>query len=383
MVFWITAALFTAIAVLAVVTPLYRRGTRAEPVVDEAQDVAVYRDQLAEIETDLNRGVIGAAEAEAARIEISRRLLKASAEEKSAATDNRKPSAQRIRFAAIAGALAIPVLSFGLYYELGSPNMPDQPRAARLDRPIEQQDIMALIAKVEERLAANPEEGEGWELLGRVYMRIGRYDKAIEVWPKAIRLLGTSVEREANLGESLVMANDGIVTDEAVAAFNRASALDPQAIKPRFFLAVALGQDGKMEEAAVAWKAIIAAARGDEPWLPAVRRELAAVEESLGGTPATGTEGGAGTGQTAVPSVDQMVQSLAARLKDDPNDPQGWVMLIRSYRVLGRGDEVDKAIADARTALKDNSDGLSAFEAALAGDTGSAPETAANAPPPG
>ncbi len=384
MVFWITAALFTAIAVLAVVMPLMRRGVAAGPAADEAQDVAVYRDQLSEIEADLNRGVIGAAEAEAARIEISRRLLKASAAETPAATDDKKQASQRFRLAAITGALAIPALSFGLYYGLGSPGLPDQPRAARVDRPIEEQDIMALIAQVEERLAANPDEGEGWELLGRVYMRVGRFDKAAEAWPKAIRLLGATAEREASLGEALVMAADGIVTDAAVAAFTRARAIDGDAIKPRFFLAVALGQDGKFEEAAAAWKGIIAAANGDEPWLPAVRRELAAIEARLSGAPAAEADGD----QPPLPSVEQMVQSLAARLADAPDDPQGWAMLVRSYLVLGRGDDADAAIADARTALKDNAEGLAAFEATLTGDhadggADDGAESAATAPSPG
>ena len=368
MYFWLMTGLLTTIAALAVLVPLFRRGARTPDPSGERRDIAIYRDQLAEIDADLERGIVGAREAAAARVEISRRLLKAGAGQHApdTASDRKERPAASLpaRLAALATVIAIPALGFGLYFVLGSPGFPDQPLAARLDKPIEQQDIMALIAKVERRLAENPEQGEAWDMLARIYMRMGRYDKAVSAWPEAIRLLGATAEREADFGEALTMAADGVLTDAAIAAFERARKIEPDAIKPRFFLAVALGQKGRYREAVTAWNRILASARGDEPWLPAVRRELAAVRERLGDAPPDGK--GEGPPGTDLPPVEEMVAQLAARLADRPDDPAGWAMLVRSYRVLARTADAEAAIARAREALKDAPDRLAEFEKALA-----------------
>lgn len=377
--FWIAAAVMTLAAALAVLLPLARKPAAEQPADDApAHDAAIYRDQLAEIDSDEKRGLVGAGEAEAARIEISRRLLKAN-EQKSA--PGGVGSLWGRRTAALAGAIFVPVLTFGLYLYLGSPEMPDQPRSARLDRPVDQQDIDTLIAKVEAHLAANPEEGEGWTVLARVYMRVGRFGEAAEAYANAIRILGEDADRRADLGEAIVMSAGGVITAEARQEFEKAVTLDAKAVKPRFFLALALGQDGKHAESADAWRALLDDAKGDEGWASSAREQLAIAEAARDGKPMPEA---AASDET--PSIDEMVARLATRLEENPDDLVGWSRLIRSYRVLGRTEDAAAAEAKARGIFAARPDDLARLEASLAAETateGAAPAPAAPMAPAG
>jgi cytochrome c-type biogenesis protein CcmH len=149
---WIILACLTATVLLVLLRPLASAGTSFRAA--EGLDAAVYRDQLGEIESDRARGLIGAEEAEAARIEIARRLLAAdgNAKDSGAASSD----ASRARTATIAVALALPLLALGLYLAYGSPRLPDQPLAARLQDPASDRNLEALVARVEARLREHP-----------------------------------------------------------------------------------------------------------------------------------------------------------------------------------------------------------------------------------
>ena len=175
---WIVFALMTAGALFAVLWPLRRWSVAV--AAETGNDSAVYRDQLDEIERDLASGSIGANEAQAARIEVSRRLLAADQAEtarigKAAASDNTAAN-NRIRGRKLSAALAMIVLTFGagsLYLALGSPNLPGQPLAERVAEPHGgANSIQALFARVEAHLEQHPEDGHGWEVIAPVYMRV-------------------------------------------------------------------------------------------------------------------------------------------------------------------------------------------------------------------
>ncbi len=167
-------AVLAAAAALAVLAPLYRspHGGRSE----RAQALAIYRDQLDEVDRDLGRGVIGETEAAAARTEIARRLLRAG----SGASDDGGGGNAAARQVATVAIIAMPLAALAFYLWVGSPQLPAEPLAARLSAPVEQQDVATLVARVEAHLAANPEDGKGWEVLAPVYLRLGRYDDAVE-----------------------------------------------------------------------------------------------------------------------------------------------------------------------------------------------------------
>ena len=362
MMLWVAMAVLAAAASLSVLAPLYR--ARRAGAAPAAAEMSISRDQLDEIDRDLDRGLIAPAEASAARTEIARRLIQADG--RGAAVD-RPEGEWRRRGATLFAIAGVPVLAVGLYLFLGSPDIPDTPLSARPAAPTDGQDIAVLVARVEAHLATDPDDAGGWEVLAPVYVRLGRYDDAVRAYANVLRIRGSDAEREADLGEAIVRANQGTVTGDARAAFERVRALDPEAVQPRFYLALALAQDGRRAEAAAALKALIGGAPAGAPWVPMVESVLARLEappQDLPGPAAADVEAAAGmTPEARAAMIEGMVGQLAARLEADPGDADGWARLIRSYMVLNRPDEAAAALAKARTALAGKPDGLARVEA--------------------
>jgi cytochrome c-type biogenesis protein CcmH len=275
MLFWILLALMTGAAIFAVLWPLSWR--HSNPLSSSAADVAVYRDQLAEIANDRARGLIGERETEAARIEIARRLIGASNESLDRKTSG-SPDTRR-RVAALAALAGIPVAALLLYLTLGSPGLPGAPLSGRTISGAHP-DIAMMFARVENHLAEQPNDGRGWELLAPLYLRLGRSADAVKARQNALRLLGETAERQADLGEALVADANGVVTGDARKAFDRATALDDKQPKARFFLGLAAKQDGRKQDAEKIWQELAAGAPADAPYLPAVRAALERLKEA-------------------------------------------------------------------------------------------------------
>ena len=350
MMLWFIMALMTVAAIFAVLWPLARRTP-----LRSGSDIAVYRDQLDEIERDRAAGLIGEREAEAARIEVSRRLL--------AAADTDAPAVPqdgmtgRRRAAALAALILLPLGAASLYLSLGSPQFTNQPLQARRGLSPEQSPIMELVARVEAHLEQNPEDARGWEVLGPVYMRLGRYDDAVRARKNVLRLLGPNAGREADLGEAIAGAQSGIVTAEAKAAFDRAVALDPSDIRARYFLGLAAEQDGRPKEAAEVWRTLLAEASTDAGWAGFVRESLARVDPAAAAVarPGPSADDVAAASEMSPEQRNSMVRGmvsrLAERLKQDGTDVEGWLRLLRAYMVLGDKEQARAAAGDARRAL--------------------------------
>lgn len=402
MAIWFLFLFMTAIAIAAVLWPLSRK----PKIGVGGNDVAVYRDQLDEIERDRALGAIGAAEAEAARTEVSRRLI-AAADASSAASPVTAAGGPmwRRRLVGLATLVLVPLGAASLYLVLGSPDLPNQPLAERLAKvhagvPMpgsgqspgqpQGQSIEALVARVEAYLEKNPEDGRGWEVIAPVYMRTGNYDAAVKARANALRLLGPTADREADHGEALVAAADGTVTVEAKEAFERAIKLDPKNVSARFYIGLAAQQDGHADDAISRWQALLADAPPDATWTGAVRRAIAGAQGKPDAGQATAQKS-AGEGRTSTadvasaigvtPSAPQaqpdaaeepqkdmirgMVARLAERLKHDGSDVDGWLRLVRSYVVLGDPGKARAAAADARQALSADPEKLRQLDAGV------------------
>jgi cytochrome c-type biogenesis protein CcmH len=376
-------ACLTALVLFFLLRPLV--GARGSEAAREAFNAAVYRDQLGEVESDRERGLIAEPEAQAARIEIERRLL-ATDESKRAATH--KPRETSARKVMIAVAAALPALAVGLYLVYGSPGLPGQPLAARLQDPASNKNIEALVARVEARLREHPEEGEGWDVIAPVYLASRRYTDAAEAYDHAVRLLGPSAKRLSGYGQALVLANDGVVSEDARNALEQALVLDPELIEPRILIAIAKEQDGKFAAAIEDWRALLAKGSGEAPWRDMVKQRIAADEAHLAGRPVAeaekpGPKGaapqdgrGPNAGDVAAAEamnpaarqamIEKMVQGLAARLDQDGNDLGGWLKLVRAYSVLDRKDDAAKALAKARTQFSSDAQALQQLDALAA-----------------
>jgi cytochrome c-type biogenesis protein CcmH len=365
MTLWLTLAVMTAAAAFAVIWPLARHARSARA---GGSDVAVYRDQLDEIERDQAAGLIGETEAQAARVEISRLLLAAAdAAQAASPAFNAASAAVRRRAAAVASLVALPAIAAGLYLWLGSPELASGQQRDVATAP---QSVEKLVAQAEAHLASDPRDGRAWELLAPVYMRLDRYSDAVTAWRNALQLLGENAERDANLGESLMAEANGVITAEAKADFVRAETLDNTLVTARYYLGLAAEQDGESEKAAKIWRDLIAQAPAGAAWINTVRDALARVENNAT-APASGPSAAQMAAGAEQPpeqqgaTIHSMVDRLAARLKQDGSDVNGWVQLVRSYKVLGEPDKARTAIADAQQALASDPGKLEQLNAAL------------------
>jgi cytochrome c-type biogenesis protein CcmH len=294
--------------------------------------------------------VLGKDEAEIARIEIARRILVAS-ENKAEPT----PVASRPATVPYALAGVLPAIALSLYMVYGSPDYPAQPVSARA--PADAQSVEALVARVEERLRLNPDDGDGWSVIAPVYMRLARFAEAAEAYRNAIRLLGETADRAANLGEALTLANDGTVDQASRAALDRAVALDPDQAKARFWFAVADEQAGKKTEAVAAYRALLSRNLPDSV-KDVINQRIASLEGQPVDTGTPSENAGVDAAQ-----INRMVSGLAERLQRDASDLNGWLMLVRAYTVLGRKDDALSALKRARGEFAGNNDALGQIDA--------------------
>lgn len=272
---WAIMAAMTVVAVAFLVVPLvWKRGGATTARGDH--DLAVYKDQLAEVGRDVERGLLTPQQAEGARVEIERRML-------SAADAKAEPVAKAsgpTRLAIAAIAVAVPLGSVGVYLSLGSPDLPGQPYAERQagdDR------IAGLVDTLAARMEAMPDNAQGWLLLGRSSQALGRHDQAARALSKAIALGVTDVDTLSNLGEALTAAADGSVTADARAAFLRAYRADPTDPRSSFYLGLAALEAGRPDRAIAIWRALEQASPAGAPWLDTLRERIrdAAVEARL------------------------------------------------------------------------------------------------------
>ncbi|WP_421913826.1 c-type cytochrome biogenesis protein CcmI [Mesorhizobium sp.] len=368
MLFWVIAAVLTLGASLAVLLPLAGRSDSASSSSDH--DLEVYRDQLAELDRDAARGLIQPAEAEEARAEIARRIIRLGGGDAAPGPAPHRPS-MATRLVAVTAVLMVPLLSWGLYGKIGSPDLPSQPLSERLAKNPADSSVDELVARAEAHLAANPSDGRGWDVLAPIYLRLQRFPEAATAYRNAIRLDGDSAIRQASLGEAIANAAGGIVSADAQDAFEAALKLDPANPKASFYLAMALAQEGRYGEAMSAWQRMLAALPPDSPWRGAVEQALA---ESGKRSVASGdaTKGPSASDVDAASSmspqdreamIKTMVAGLDEKLRQNPRDPEGWMRLVRSYVVLGKADQARDALGRAIAVFGADSDEARKFTA--------------------
>ena len=360
MTLWLLISLMTALAIFAVLWPLSRRGQD----LSGGSDVAVYRDQLDEVERDRASGLIPEAEAEAARIEVSRRILQANDAEPDPQSAGPRAADWRRRATAIAALVLLPAGVAAFYLVVGSPHLPGQPLAERRASPPANASLASMVAQVEAHLANNPNDARGWEVIAPVYLRMGRYDDAVRARRNALKFGEETAARQADFGEAMVAAAHGVVTADAKQAFERALTFDPKDVKARYFLGLAAEQDGRKQDAATIWRALLKDAPPNAPWVRQVRAALVriAAEGPIAGKAGPSAEEVEAASNLTASQRNQMVRGmvarLAERLKTDGNDVDGWLHLVRAYMVLGDKDQARAALTDARRALHDQPEKL-------------------------
>lgn len=387
MILWEIFAVMTLAAIFAVWWPLARR----QKSIRSGSDVAVYRDQLTEIDRDEAASLIGSVEAEAARVEVSRRLIAASTTAEATKFAAAPAPARTYRRVTIVAVVVLLPLGAGvIYLSLGSPNLvPVSMNAEAVGQQLPE-GIEQTVAQVEKYLVSNPKNGRGWELLAPVYMRLGRFDDAVRARRNALETFGADAARLGDLGEAITMASGGVVTLEAKALFIRAESADPEDVMAQYYLGLSAKQEGHRDEAVKRWSALVSTAREGAEWLPMVKNALARVDEKGPSFMAASPSADGAPAGHSDSAIESMVERLADRLKNDRSDVPGWIQLVRSYRVLGNADKANAAIADARAALANEREGqqrleqgLEALQADASAPASTPPKTAVSIPRPG
>ena len=372
MTLWLVIAGMTAAAVVILLWPLVRKRRRAPP--RDEYDLAVYRDQLGELRVDVERGILSPEEESAARLEVQRRVL--SIDQAREALDDHSSPLPAAVLAALVLAV-VPALALGLYVWRGSPEVPTQ---TATDRAALQQaapnagtaGLGDAVAKLADRLEREPDDLDGWLLLGRSYMILGRYPEAVNTYRHTATLAPSNPAILGALGEAMVLAADGHVTPAAREVIEAAFAIDPTEPAARYYLGIAKSQSGDVRGAFDAWLDLARDAPAAAPWLvdvigrlrdaadqldidlasllPAERLTITGPDPAVAAPSAEDVAAAADmTPEQRMEMIRGMVAGLAARLEEHPDDLDGWQRLARSYEVLGETSKAAEARARAET----------------------------------
>lgn len=280
---WAALGLLLLAAFVVVLPPLLKS---AKTIARGESDLAVYRDQLKEVDADAARGIISAAEAEAARIEIKRRILALGAPAQAAGGGGQ--GAKPLALAVAAGVAAV---SLGTYLALGHPGLPARPYDPLLEQAAAGEDMLrqieGMVGRLAARLEQQPNDGEGWRMLGWSYVQLGRTAEGIAALRRAAALDERSGALRSLLGEAIVREAEGKVTPEAIAAFDEALKRDAKDPRARFYKGLGLMQAGDERAALDMWVAIIRDGPDDAEWLPAIRAQARELAVKLKLDPAT------------------------------------------------------------------------------------------------
>ncbi len=395
MLFWATAAAIALFAALLLARPLLTGRRDAAPRA--AHDVQVYRDQLASVDRDLDRGVLTPAEAEGARAEISRRLLVAA----DAAADETGAAPAPVRLsrgaAAVAGA-AVVAATFGLYLQLGAPGLPDAPLAARIsdmrlaaaNRPdqataerLVAEELVAsgqaapdipaetleLVDRLGEVVAERPTDIRGRRLLANALLGVGRPVEARQVFEELIALLGDAADADDHTAsaEAMIVAAGGYVSPEAEAALERALQIDPEQPTARYYAGVSLAQNGRADLALAIWRRLLEEGPEDAPWIAPIRAQIGELA-ALAGRPGPSREDVEAAGAMTPDERREMIAGMVARLEDRLSSEGGpaedWAQLIRALGVLGRQEDAARIRSEAEAVFANQPAALAAIRAA-------------------
>ena len=343
--------IFVLFGLLAVTALLFLFSPLALKSGTESRELILnpYRRQLSELEKEKERGVIDEAEANSIRLEIERRLIRESQAHKDRATE---PEERKAKIFPAVGLILLVTVAALLYAWLGRPELPGS--AARGSDQLQQQALSELgdldqrLAELRARLKENPDEFEGWLLLARSNLSLGRYEESANAFGRAAELQPGDAEIYALQGQALVGLHGGIITPAASLAFERAFELQPEHPVPRLYEGYRLFQEGNVRAALAIWQKLVGEVPANTQWRERIRMEISRAEAIIarqemllagpkGPTPDSKRieavrEMSPSERQTFIES---MVARLRSRLEGQPDDLDGWLRLARAEEVLG------------------------------------------------
>lgn len=314
MTFGILAAILVVLALLFVVPPLFRRAHPA--VVEAGPDLAIYRDQLADLERDLQSGALTADRYGQARMELERRL----AEELQArpAAASAPPGGKGVAVAVVAG---VPLLAIALYLVLGAPDALDPVATTPADsaHAVTADQIEQMVAKLAQRLESSPEDPQGWTMLGRSYAALGRFKEAAEAYRQAVKRVPSDAQLLADYADALGMAQGRSLKGEPARLIARALAIDPDHVKSLALAGTAAFEVRDYPAAVRHWERLMRNIPPDSEFAQSIAGGLAEARQ-LAGSPSP-----AGKAEAAKAAVEPVIRGtvrLSAKLANQvsPDD---------------------------------------------------------------
>lgn len=395
MMFWLISLLIATAVALILLRAL--RAPREAGLSAADSDMAVYRDQLKEVDRDLARGVLTETEAEAVRTEVSRRLLDADRR----AASRTAISEGRLLPAAVILVAAVLAGSFLLYARIGAPGVADLPMAERLanledaarNRPGQAEaenrarpflpearepdaSFLDLMERLRAALSERPNDIQGLTLLAENEARLGNFTAAREAQERLVAAYGDDVPLEERIAllDLMVFSAGGFVSPEAETVL--AGILDdaPEDEAARYYAGLLFAQNGRPDRAFPIWRRLLETSAPDAPWVPVIRAEIAGVAADAGieytppdirgPTSADIAAAGDMTAEERQDMIRGMVEGLSDRLATDGGPPEDWARLIGALSVLGETGRARAVADEAMQVFADAPEALATIEAA-------------------
>ena len=367
-----------------------------------SKDLALYKDQLREVDSDLARGVLSETESESARLEISRRILAADKRAQMETLANPAPSIINKLLAAFV-ILTVLTGSLGIYANLGEPNLPDRPLVARLAAAQEAraqrlsqedaevqvpdekinipEDYLKLVKRLREAIKKRPNDEQGLRLLALHEFRIGKYRAARKAHTRIMKVVGDKVTAKdyIDFAEVMIFATNGYVSPEAEITLSQALKLKPNDGRTRYYSGLAMAQNGRADVAYRLWEGLLKEGPQDAAWIPLIKSQIDDVARLAGINMSNQPLPGPTTDQINAASemtkegrkkmIQGMVAGLGERLATNGGTMNEWARLIRALGVLGETARASEIWNEAKDVFGDNPKALNLLlEAAQAAE---------------
>ncbi|MEP6637142.1 MAG: c-type cytochrome biogenesis protein CcmI [Acidobacteriota bacterium] len=296
MVFWLICAGMIAVALAFILQPLLERSVAESNVKSGRKEanVAVYRDQLAELETDLTNGLVSTEQYEQDRDELERRLLEDVASPASASSIAHSKPAGESRAGVIVLALSLPILATALYLQVGNPReRPTRPAASQDEAPmadnnspVTQERIEGNVAALAKKLEQNPNDAQGWVMLARSYSSLEKYPEASSAYARATALKADDADLWADYAFALAMANGRKLQGQPIEIIGKALKLDPENAKALQLAGGAAFEAGDYKTAIAYWEKLMARTPPDSDVGAALSEKIKQAKSRLAGAPA-------------------------------------------------------------------------------------------------
>lgn len=270
--FWLVAALFIAVALALVLPPLLRGGGSTGRGERDAANIQLYRDELADLEREHAAGTLAAQEYREAKEEIERRLLEDVAPA-APARDAAAPARRASRWAALAIAIALPLVAVLVYLRFGDMQALE-PGAQQAGHQVTPEQIAVMVDKLAQRMQQNPGDAQGWAMLGRSYAVLGRFAESAQAYARAVALVNNDAALLADYADSLAMSRNGNLQGDPYDIVKRGLEFDPKNFKLLALAGSAEFQNKNYAAAADYWQRSLAETQGDSDFARELRSSI-------------------------------------------------------------------------------------------------------------